>query len=352
MQHADRGTGSRILGAIQRAWLTRGLLAWALLPVAGLYALLGAGRKALFRLGCLAVHSLEVPVVVVGNLMVGGVGKTPTVIAVVALLRRHGYTPAIVSRGYGRLSVAELEVHADTATSDCGDEPKLLLLRTGAPVMVGRNRVKAARQLLRRHPEVDVLVSDDGLQHLALGRSAQVIVFDERGAGNGFLLPAGPLRETLSQELPARSVVLYNAAAQTTHWPGSLAGRALAGVVELGAWRRGETASLAALQSLRRRRFLAAAGIGRPERFFEMLREQGLQFDTLPLPDHFSFSELPWPTSAADVVVTEKDAVKIEPQRLGATRVWVATLDLRTEPGFDSALLALLPPARAVSAAH
>jgi tetraacyldisaccharide 4'-kinase len=347
-----RDTGSRILGVLQTAWLTRGPLAWALLPVAGLYALLSAGRRVLFRTGCLAIHRLEVPVVVVGNLLVGGVGKTPTVIAVVALLRRHGYTPAIVSRGYGRRGVAELEVHADTPASDCGDEPKLLLLRTGAPVIVGRDRVKAARQLLRCHPEVDVLVSDDGLQHLALGRSAQVIVFDERGVGNGFLLPAGPLRETLSHELPARSVVLYNAAAPATHWPGSLARRALAGIVELGAWRQGAVPCAAALQSLRGRRFLAAAGIGRPERFFEMLREQGLQFDTLLLPDHFSYSELPWPTSAADVVVTEKDAVKIEPQRLGVTRVWVAALDLRTEPGFDSALLALLPPARAVSAAH
>ncbi|MFZ2651725.1 MAG: tetraacyldisaccharide 4'-kinase [Burkholderiaceae bacterium] len=333
---------------LQESWLRRGPLAAALLPAAALYAMLIAARELFYRAGWLATHTLDVPVIIVGNLIAGGAGKTPTVIAVVSLLRRHGYTPGIVSRGYARQGTTTLEVRADTSPNDCGDEPKLLLLRTHAPVMVGYDRVAAGRELLRRHPEVDVLVCDDGIQHLALARTAQVIVFDERGVGNGWLLPAGPLREALSRQCPQRSVVLYNAAAPSTPWPGSLARRVLTGVVELRPWWRGETASPAALASLRDRPLLAAAGTARPERFFDMLSTHGLSFDSLPLPDHYPFTQLPWPDTATDVVITEKDAVKIDPQRVGATRVWVATLDLRMGPGFDSALMSLLPEAHPV----
>ncbi len=337
--------------ALQAAWLSRGPLAWALTPIAVLFGLLSAARRLGYRAGWLTTHQLPVPVVVVGNLVAGGAGKTPTVIAVVALLRRHGYTPAIVSRGHGRSDGGIAEVHAQTPASACGDEPKLLWQRTRAPVVVGRDRVAACRELLRRHAQVDVIVSDDGLQHLALARDAQVIMFDERGAGNRFLLPAGPLRETLGRRCPARSVVLYNAAAPTTPWPGSVAQRAFGGIVELGAWWRGESASATVIESLRGRRLLAAAGIARPQRFFQMLGAQGLRFDALPLPDHFSYAQLPWPADATDIILTEKDAVKIAPERAVATRIWVATLDLRTGPDFDSALLALLPGARSASAA-
>jgi tetraacyldisaccharide 4'-kinase len=270
---------------------------------------------------------------------------------VVALLRRHGYTPGILSRGYGRSGTARMQaVEADTPADECGDEPKLLSRRTAAPVMVGQDRTAAGLELLRKHPDVDVLVSDDGLQHLALERDAQVIVFDERGAGNGWLLPAGPLREPLSPQAPPRSLVLYNAAGPSTPWPGSLGDRTLAGVVELRAWWRGEPASptaLADLLAMRGRRLLAAAGIANPERFFALLRKQGLDFESLALPDHFDFAIMPWPADATDVVITEKDAVKIEPSRAGATRVWVAALDFRIRAPFEADLLALLPgPAR------
>ena len=145
--------------------------------------------------------------------------------------------------------------------------------------------------------------------------------------------------------------MLYNAAAPTTPWPGSVAQRAFGGIVELGAWWRGESASATAFESLQGRRLLAAAGIARPQRFFQMLGAQGLRFDALPLPDHFSYAQLPWPADATDIILTEKDAVKIAPERAVATRIWVATLDLRTGPDFDSALLALLPGARSASAA-
>jgi tetraacyldisaccharide 4'-kinase len=337
----DRQALSRNL---QSAWLTRGPLAAALLPIAALYALLGAIHRALYRAGLLETRRLDVPVIVVGNLVAGGAGKTPTVIAVVELLRRHGFTPGIISRGYGGSHTGTLDVQPDTPALLCGDEPKLLRMRTRAPVRVGRDRYAVGQELRRQYPQVNVLVSDDGLQHHRLGRDAQVIVFDERGAGNRWLLPAGPLREPLADLCPARSVVLYNARAPTTPWPGSTAVLSLAGIVELGAWWRGEAAPAQSLEMLRGRPLLAAAGIARPERFFALLREFGLTFRTLPLPDHHGFDELPWPDSEVDVVLTEKDAIKIDPGRLGQTRVWVAALDLRTRAEFDAALMSLLPP--------
>jgi tetraacyldisaccharide 4'-kinase len=337
---------------VQDAWRTRGPLAVALLPLAAIHAALGATRRLLYRIGWLRTCHLAVPVVVVGNLVAGGAGKTPTVIALVELLRHHRYTPGIVSRGYGRRGAGLLEVRADTTSEECGDEPKLLHTRTAAPVLVGRDRVRAARELLRLHPEVDIVVSDDGLQHLALGRNAQVIVFDERGVGNGWLLPAGPLREPLASTPPARTLVLYNAATLSTAWPGALAQRGLAGVAALSDWWQGRPAVPGVVESLRGRQLLAVAGIASPQRFFDLLHDQGLACETLALPDHDAYLTLPWPATAQDVIVTEKDAVKIDPRRVGSTRVWVATLDFRTTPSFDSALIDILRSAPPRGAVH
>ena len=332
---------------LQPAWLPRGPLAVALLPLAGLFGAVAALRRALFRAGWRAAVRLPVPVVVVGNLITGGAGKTPTTLAVVALLRRHGRRPGIVSRGYGRADDGVHLVDARDPVSRTGDEPLLMHLRAGVPVAVARSRVAAGRALLAAHPDVDVLVADDGLQHLPLARDAQVIVFDERGAGNGWLLPAGPLREPVGAAPPPRSVVVYNAPAPSTPWPGHVARRSLGGAVALDAWWRGEPATPAALAMLRGRPVLAAAGLARPGRFFGMLRDAGLQVNELPLPDHHGFATLPWPAGTADVVVTEKDAVKLRPEAVGATRVWVAALDFALGPDFEAELLRLLPAAPA-----
>ena len=334
---------------LERAWLARGPLVRMLLPLAWVFGALTAARKLLFRLRWLRSHTLGIPVIVVGNLIVGGAGKTPTVMALVALLSRHGFTPGIISRGYGGSRSGSnggtLEVQPQTAAAACGDEPLLMRWRTGVPVFVGRDRAAAGHALRRAHPAVDVVVSDDGLQHLRLARDAQVLVFDERGVGNGWLLPAGPLREALPASVPARSLVLYNAHAASTRLPGNLAARSLAGAVELAAWRAGQAASIATLESLRGKPLAAVAGVARPNRFFEMLREQGLQISALPLPDHFDFATLPWPADTPDVVLTEKDAVKLDPERAGATRVWVVALDFALPAAFEESLLALLPAA-------
>jgi tetraacyldisaccharide 4'-kinase len=172
-----------------------------------------------------------------------------------------------------------------------------------------------------------------------------VIVFDERGGGNGRLLPAGPLRQPVPRRPGSRQIVLYNAGAPSTRLPGSLARRRLAGAVALEEWWRGEPPSPGVLESLRGRRVLAVAGLARPERFFAMLREIGIDAEEQALADHHDFATLPWPPGSA-VILTEKDAVKLPPARARGSRVWVAALDFEPEPAFGEALLALLPPPR------
>lgn len=334
----------RVALLLQRAWLGRGPLARLLTPLAALYGLLAALSRARYRLGLSRPVRLPVPVLVVGNLVAGGAGKTPTTIALVQLMRECGYTPGIVSRGYGRTGTQTALVTPASTPGEVGDEPLLMHRRTGAPVAVGADRIAAATALLQQHPEVDLLISDDGLQHLRLARDAQVIVFDERGAGNGWLLPAGPLREPLTATPPARSVVLYNAPRPSTPWPGHLARRSLAGVVGLREWHAGRAADARTLASLQGMPLVAAAGLAHPQRFFDMLRAQGLQIEELPLPDHHAFHPLPWPSGTPDVVLTEKDAVKLDPACMGTTRVWVATLDFSLDQAFAAELAHWLPP--------
>jgi tetraacyldisaccharide 4'-kinase len=211
-------------------------------------------------------------------------------------------------------------------------------------VVVGRQRVAAIRLLRERHPAVDVVVCDDGLQHWALHRDVQVVVFDDRGTGNGLLLPAGPLREPMPATPPAHTLVLYNAESATTPLPGWTARRILSGVLPLVDWWAG--AAPLPLEVLHGRPLLAVAGIAAPERFFGMLEAAGLSITRCPLPDHHRFAKLPWSPNAPDVVLTEKDAVKLRPERVGHTRVWVAALDFRPDPAFNAALLRALPPSR------
>jgi tetraacyldisaccharide 4'-kinase len=297
-------------------------------------------------MGWFAARRAPVPVVVVGNLIVGGAGKTPTVIAVVAALRQQGRTPGVISRGYGARADHARAVTDQASAADCGDEPLLIRRRTRAPVWVGRERLAVAQALCAAHPEVDVIVSDDGLQHHALARDAQVIVFDERGIGNGRLLPAGPLREPFTARPPERSTVVYNASARSTAWPGRLVTRTLAGALPLRAWWAGDAATAAGLQALAGRPLLAAAGIASPQRFFDMLTAAGLRFERLPLPDHAELEPRPWPAQTPCVVVTEKDAVKIPASAPDADKIHVATLDFPLPAETVDALLAWLEPPR------
>lgn len=337
--------GPRLAALLQRHWWRPrpSLLARCLQPLSWLYQALAALDRRRQRHQALR---LPVPVLVVGNLIVGGAGKTPTVITLVQALQARGWRPGVVSRGYGRQGTGLVAVTRSTSARACGDEPLLIHLRTGAPVMVCRDRVQAGQALLQAHPEVDLLVADDGLQHLRLARDRQVIVFDGRGAGNGLLLPAGPLRQPLPAVAPPNTQVLYNAKAASTPWPGTLAHRRLTGLTRLEAWWAGQAADPGAWAALAQHTVRAAAGLAQPERFFHMLEQHGLKLRRLPLPDHAPLDTPPWGDEAVDVVVTEKDAVKLQPGAQGQARVWVAALDFTLPPAFVDDLLAGLPPPR------
>jgi len=331
---------------LSRLWWQprRGIGAWLLWPLSGIYRAL----LALHRSGQAPAQALPVPVLVVGNLVVGGAGKTPAVITMVQALQAAGHHPGVISRGHGRRADTVRGVHPDDRPQDVGDEPLLISRRCQVPVWVGRQRVQAARALCHAHPQVDVLVSDDGLQHGALRRQAELVVFDERGAGNGMLLPAGPLREPLPQHLPPLSRVLYTAGQRSTALPGALAARSVACAWPLAAWAAGAGAaretSAQPLSALRGWPLLAVAGIAAPEKFFAMLQAAGLTIDRLPLPDHHTYPTLPWPAGTRDVITTEKDAVKLLAHDLAATAVWVVPLDLRLPDTLVAELLDLLFP--------
>ena len=291
--------------ALLRGWRRRGLLACMLWPLSLLYGSLMALRKALYRVGLLKKERLPVPVVVVGNVVAGGAGKTPTTLAITEHLQKHGWKPGIISRGHGRRTEDCREVHPADHPLDVGDEPLLLRCRTGAPVFVSRRRAEAGQALLSAYPKVNVLICDDGLQHLALERDVEVCVFDARGIGNGWLLPAGPLRESWPRPVD----LILQTTNETSPWPaGAFGARRSLAPNALGA-----DGTLVPLASLRGKPITALAGTAQPQSFFDMLRAEGLTIKhTIALPDHDDFENLPPLTDErAALVCTEKDAAKL-----------------------------------------
>lgn len=306
-------------------WLGRGPAAWLLRPLSWLYGALVALRRLTYRRGWRKSHHPGIPVIVVGNVVAGGAGKTPTTIALVQHLQACGIAVGVVSRGHGRVGTEICAVEAGSPPAEVGDEPLLIWQRTGAPVWVGRSRVQAAAALGRAHPEVRVLVCDDGLQHLALQRDLEICVMDERGPGNGWLLPAGPLREPWPR---AVDLVLYTDGVAR---PGAFAAqRQLAPEAVNG---HGERQPLAAWQGIP---VDAVAGLARPEAFFAMLRQTGLSLaDTWPLPDHNDFAHWQPTHSGRPLLCTEKDAAKLWQKQPEA---WAVPLQLSPESGFWQAL--------------
>jgi tetraacyldisaccharide 4'-kinase len=300
---------STLESTIMRAWLRRGPLACALWPVSQLFRGLASLRAGLYRAGVLKAGRLPVPVVVVGNIFIGGTGKTPLTIWLAQALREAGFRPGVISRGHGAEGEVPRAVTLESSTLEVGDEPLLIARRAGVPVFVGRKRVEAGRALLAAHPEVDVVLTDDGLQHYALARDVEVLLFDGRGVGNGWLLPAGPLREAPSRR---RDVTVVNAPQLTPQLAANVGGNPfqmqLVGDV---AEQLADPRQSRPLSSFAGQRVLAAAGIGNPGRFFTLLRGAGLAFAELPLPDHYDFRADPFAGVDADVIlITEKDAVK------------------------------------------
>ncbi|SAK72831.1 tetraacyldisaccharide 4'-kinase [Caballeronia calidae] len=311
---------------LAREWRRRGPIAWALTPFACIFGAIAATRRAFYELGWIKRVDAGVPVVVVGNVTVGGTGKTPTVIALVEALRAAGFQPGVISRGYGAKVAKPTSVTPTSAAAQVGDEPLLIARRTHAPVFVCPDRVAAAQALLQAHPNVDVLVSDDGLQHYRLARAFELVVFDDRLGGNGFLLPAGPLREPMSRR---RDATLINSPYDRTlpPWPNTFALELESG----DAWLLDDPSVRRPLDQFAGEKVVAAAGIGSPERFFATLRAAGIAPSTRAFPDHYSYRENPFAGVEADaILITEKDAVKFGAWR--DARIWVVPVQAVLRP--------------------
>jgi tetraacyldisaccharide 4'-kinase len=304
-----------------------------LLPLSWLYCAVVWLRRLAYRRGWLQSRRLSLPVIVVGNLTVGGTGKTPLVLWLTDFLRRQGHRPGILTRGYGGAGARwPLMVTEDSDPFEMGDEPVLLARRSHCPVIAGPDRVAAGETLVATD-ECDIIVSDDGLQHYRLKRDLEILVIDgPRGFGNGRCLPAGPLREPESRRWEV-DLILCNGGS----CPGGQVMRLVPGrLVNLS---DGEVTR--SLGELRRQRVTAVAGIGNPRRFFELLRSQGLYLDERPYPDHHPFTRedaASWPPGP--VIMTEKDAVKCE--ELARGNFWYLPVEPRLQNGFDRLLLGKL----------
>ncbi|PLY15958.1 MAG: tetraacyldisaccharide 4'-kinase [Sedimenticola sp.] len=311
-------------------WVSLNPVSLLLLPLSLLFCSIAWLRRRLYRLGVLKRHSLPVPVLVVGNITVGGTGKTPLVIWLVEYLRQLGYRPGVVSRGYGGTAgYWPQQVQSDSDPALIGDEPALLARRTACPIRVGPNRVVAARTLLEQS-DCNIIISDDGLQHYALGRDLEIVVIDgERRFGNGLCLPAGPLRERPGRLADADFVVINGATASAGQSAMSLQPYRFINLCNPE--KQLESSAFAGQQ------IHAFAGIGHPGRFFDTLRALGVELVEHAFPDHHPFSAADFRQVESEIVLmTEKDAVKCA--SFAKPDYWYLTINAVLDEDFQQSL--------------
>jgi tetraacyldisaccharide 4'-kinase len=311
-------------------WSRRGAIAWLLWPASLVFGFMVLARRLLYGMRVLKSVHPGIPVIVVGNLTVGGTGKTPLVIWIAELLKSKGWSPAILSRGYGAAVETPRAATVASDAAEVGDEPIVLARRSGCPVWVGADRVSVAAALREQHPDVNVLVLDDGLQHYRMRRDVEIAVIDARGFGNGFLLPAGPLREPKGRAVDA---VVAHGVSRDKAFSMSL---------------EGDTAHLMTdarerrpLKTFAGQRVHAAAGIGDPNRFFLHLGKAGIKVLPHPFPDHHRFTpgDLEFGDDAP-VMLTEKDAVKL--RSAARPHWWVLPVSAKLDAAFGAWLLGKL----------
>ena len=323
-----------------RFWYRRGVLAWLLWPASLVFRAGVAVRRALYFLRLLQSSHPGIPVIIVGNLTVGGSGKTPLVIWIAEFLKAKGWSPGIVSRGYGAKVEAPRAATLASDPAEVGDEPIVLSRRAGCPVWIGPERVRVAAVLRREEPKVDVLILDDGLQHYAMRRDIEIAVVDGRGFGNGFLLPAGPLREPRGRLKTVDAVVAHGFSG-----PGFAMGLEAETLHRMTDARERQPLKAFAGQKVH-----AVAGIGDPNRFFLQLAKAGIQVVPHPFPDHHRFTprDLEF-GDAAPVMMTEKDAVKL--RSVARPHWWVLPVTAKLDPAFGQWLLEKLDEYRRSKAA-
>ncbi|MFH0933693.1 MAG: tetraacyldisaccharide 4'-kinase [Pseudomonadota bacterium] len=324
---------------LQHHWYRISPLHLLLYPVSLVFRALSALRRFLYRSGILSAVKLPVPVVIVGNISVGGTGKTPLILWLAQQLIDNGWHPGIISRGYGgnrKHGGVPREVMADNVADEVGDEPLLMAQRVLCPVWTGRDRPAAAQALLAAHPECDIILSDDGMQHYRLRRDAEIAVVDgARRFGNGMLLPAGPLREPVSRLREVDAVVINGGPAQGNEFTMHLEGNIFYNLLNPGI--------VASPADLAGKRLHAIAGIGHPQRFFAHLEQFGLRITPHPFPDHHRFDADDLAFDEADaILMTEKDAVKCA--AFATERCWALRVDALVSPPLTQLILKKVTP--------
>ena len=312
-------------------WQEKTGLTKSLRPLSWLYCTIIFFRKLAYRLNFKKTEKLPVPVIVVGNLTVGGTGKTPLVIWLANFLKDNGFKPGIISRGYGgKARHWPQQVRPDSDPYAAGDESVLIARRTHCPMAVGPERIVAGKELLHYHPDCNVIISDDGLQHLALDRDIEIVVVDgERRFGNEYCLPAGPLREPVKRISKVDFVVTNGVAAKdeyamkysASHYNNIL-----------------DESKSKPLEDLKGKAIHAVAGIGNPDRFFKKLKGLGAKIIPHDFPDHHMYEEddLKF-EDKNDVVMTEKDAVKCK--RYADKKHWFIPITAELQDKFGQAIL-------------
>ncbi len=311
--------------SIQAQWQRLGMPALLLYPLSLLFRLVVAGRHLAYRIGLLRTQRFDVPLIVVGNITVGGSGKTPLVTWLAGYLGSLGYRPGIVSRGYrGKAAHWPQQVRPDSDPATVGDEAVVLAQRTRCPICVGPDRPAAVRALLQ-HTDCNLVISDDGMQHYAMGRDLEIAVIDgQRRFGNGLMLPAGPLREPLSR-LKRTDLLVCNGEPRSGEFAMKLGQPSIHHLHDPG-----HQVDIAQFDGQRVR---AIAGIGNPQRFFDMLGRHGLSVEAHPFPDHHDYRprDLDF-DERLPLLMTEKDAVKC--RRIVKGDAWVVSVRAQPDAAF------------------
>jgi tetraacyldisaccharide 4'-kinase len=320
----------------QKQWANFTFWHIILLPLSWLFAIVVYLRKSFYEYGWLKSYRLNAPVVVVGNINVGGTGKTPLVIWLAEQMKLAGYKPGIISRGYGGSARLVTEVLPDSNPIQVGDESVLIAMRTKCPVFVSADRVSAGQHLLKSYPECNIIISDDGLQHYRMQRDVEIVVYDSvKGFGNGALLPAGPLRESQAR-LKTVDVIVSNGADSRKSF--ACFNPVTMKLLATDFYNLVDVQKKSSAQAFSQLKILAVAGIGNPQRFFDQLHAMGLQFESLAYADHYVFQAKDFEQTNADVILmTEKDAVKC--RSFAQSNFWVLPVSAQLNDSLMSLVL-------------
>lgn len=322
----------------QKQWESLTLWHILLIPISWLFGAVVRLRKSLYQLGWLKSYRLSVPVIIVGNITVGGTGKTPFVIWLVAQLKQQGYSPGVICRGYRGSANQVLEVVSNSNPLEVGDEPVLIAKRTQCPVFVGANRVAAGQLLLKSYPQCNVILSDDGLQHYRLQRDVEIALINSNDAfGNGQLLPAGPLREKLVRLQKVDAIVDSGVSEVNQNKMPPIFNMQLLG----GDFYRINGLEQQPACFFAGKNLVAIAGIGKPVRFFKQLSALGLKFEQYIFPDHHAYTAQDLAGfREKTLLMTEKDAVKC--QAFDSANAWYLPVEAKVTSPTNQSLIALI----------